>query len=173
MKTLHAALVLSAALAFPSPSSSQPAAGAGITEVRVHKADHRLELVAGDAVVKSYRVAIGPGGPGPKRMEGDRVTPVGTYRISGRIKGLFHEFLVVSYPNAADVARYAELKRHGDVPPGVGVGSGIGIHGINSDAWKGVHKDHDWTLGCVALDDDEIAEIAARVKDGTKLVITD
>jgi murein L,D-transpeptidase YafK len=106
-------------------------------------------------------------------MEGDKVTPVGTYRISGRIKGLFHEFLVVSYPNAADIARYAELKRAGEVPPGVGVGNGIGIHGIGGDAWKGVHKEHDWTLGCVALDDDEIDEIAARVKDGTKLVITD
>ena len=36
-----------------------------------------------------------------------------------------------------------------------------------------VHKEHDWTFGCVALDDDEIDEIAGLVKDGTRIVITD
>jgi lipoprotein-anchoring transpeptidase ErfK/SrfK len=36
-----------------------------------------------------------------------------------------------------------------------------------------VHKSSDWTLGCIALDDDEIDEIASRVKDGTRVVITD
>jgi murein L,D-transpeptidase YafK len=173
MKTLRAPLALATALLFvTSPSASRPTAG--VSEVRVHKAAHTLELVESGEVVKTYRVAIGPGGPGPKRMEGDQVTPVGTYRISGRIKGLFHEFLVVSYPNAADIARYADLKRRGEVPPGVGVGNGIGIHGIGDhDAWKGVHKEHDWTLGCVALDNDEIDEVASLVRDGTKLVITD
>jgi murein L,D-transpeptidase YafK len=171
-KTLSAALLAAAlALTFTSPSASRPVPG--VTEIRVHKADHTLELVAGDDVVKSYRVAIGPGGAGPKRMEGDKVTPVGTYRISGRIKGLFHNFLVVSYPNAADVARYGEAKRRGEIPAGVGIGGGIGIHGVGSDDWKGVHKERDWTLGCIALDDDEIDEVAASAKDGTKLVITD
>jgi murein L,D-transpeptidase YafK len=172
MKTLRPALLAAAvALSFASPSRSQP--DPGVSEIRVHKGDHSLELVADGKVVKSYRVAIGPGGAGPKRMEGDKVTPVGTYRISGRIKGLFHQFLVVSYPNAEDIKRHAELKRRGEVPAGVGVGNGIGIHGVGGAEWKGVHKDHDWTLGCVALDDDEIDEIAGRVKDGTKLVITD
>jgi murein L,D-transpeptidase YafK len=144
-----------------------------VTEVRIAKGDHRLTLVAGDQVVKSYRVAIGPGGPGPKLREGDSVTPVGTYRIVGRIKGLFHQFLTVSYPNQDDLRRYAELKRSGGVKPGVGVGGGIGIHGTGHKEWNGVHKESDWTLGCVALDDDEIDEVAAQVKDGTPVVISD
>jgi len=53
------------------------------------------------------------------------------------------------------------------------VGFGIGIHGVGKPEWNGVHKEVDWTLGCVALDDDEIDEVAARVKDGTTIIIND
>jgi murein L,D-transpeptidase YafK len=166
------ALLLGASLV-PGSSHADGAGASSITEIRIQKGRHRLELVAGDKVVKTYRVAVGPGGAGPKRMEGDRVTPVGTYKVSGRIKGLFHNFLVVSYPNAEDVRRYGELKRRGEVPAGKGVGHGIGIHGTGRKDWNGVHKDSDWTLGCVALDDDEIDEVARMVRDGTKIVITD
>jgi murein L,D-transpeptidase YafK len=165
-------LVLPLILAAPASRGDPPPPG-GVTEIRIAKAPHRLDLVAGGQVVKTYRVAIGPGGPGPKRMEGDRVTPVGTYRIVGRIKGLFHQFLTVSYPNDEDRRRHRDLSQQGLVPRGVGVGNGIGIHGTGHADWNGVHKNSDWTLGCIALDDAEIDEIAAAVKDGTRVVITD
>lgn len=169
MRTAHAIVAFVAALSFASPSESQPR----VTEVRIDKGDHSLELVADGHVVKTYRVAIGTGGAGPKRMEGDKVTPVGTYKITGRIKGLFHEFLVVSYPNDEDRLRYAAAKKRGEVPAGVGVGFGIGIHGVGVKEWNGVHKESDWTHGCIALDDAEIDDVASRVPDGTKVVITD
>jgi murein L,D-transpeptidase YafK len=153
-----------------APSAPNPGQ---VTEIRIDKSDHKLELVSGSDVVRTYKVAIGPGGVGPKLYEGDKRTPVGTYRVTGRIKGLFHQFLVVSYPNDEDKARYAELKRRGEVPAGRGVGHGIGIHGVGSDEFEGVHKQSDWTLGCIALDDDEIDEVARLVRDGTKIVITD
>ncbi|WP_437282362.1 L,D-transpeptidase family protein [Sorangium sp. So ce375] len=144
-----------------------------VTEIRIDKSEHTLDLVAGGEIVRSYRVALGPGGAGPKRFEGDKRTPVGTYRVAGRINGLFHRFLIVSYPNEEDRARYAELKRRGEVPPGRGVGHSIGIHGVGAPQLAGVHKESDWTLGCIALDDDEIDEIARRTPDGAKIVITD
>jgi murein L,D-transpeptidase YafK len=170
MKRALAVLAALACLASPAASRSGEER---VTEIRIDKSDHRLDLVAGDHVLKTYRVAIGPGGPGHKRREGDKVTPVGTYRIVGRIKGLFHNFLTVSYPNDEDRARFAELKRTGALPRDATIGGGIGIHGVNGKEWKGIHKETDWTLGCIALDDDEIDEIAARVKDGTAVVIVD
>ncbi|MCC6559426.1 MAG: L,D-transpeptidase family protein [Polyangiaceae bacterium] len=157
----------------PSAPSPGPSPAAKITEIRIDKSDHKLELVAGADVVRTYKVALGPGGSGPKLYEGDRRTPVGTYRVTGRIKGLFHQFLVVSYPNEEDRQRFAELKRRGEVPAGRGVGHGIGIHGVGGDEYAGTHKQRDWTLGCIALDDDEIDEVARLVPDGTKIVITD
>jgi len=144
-----------------------------VTEIRIDKGDHSLELVARDKVVRHYKVAIGPGGSGPKLYEGDKRTPVGTYRVSSRIKGLFHRFLTVSYPNDDDRARFAALQREGRVPAGRGIGHSIGIHGVGSASLSGVHKETDWTLGCIALDDAEIDEVARLVPDGTKIVITD
>jgi murein L,D-transpeptidase YafK len=151
---------------------SAVAADPQVTEILIEKTKHTLTLRAGEKVVATYRVAIGPGGAGPKRLEGDRVTPIGRYRVSGRIKGLFHEFLVVSYPNADDVRRFAAAKRDGLVPKSSNIGNGIGIHGTGASDWPG-HKDSDWTLGCVALDNAEIDEIARKVPDGTPIVITD
>jgi murein L,D-transpeptidase YafK len=158
-----------AALAFTTPSASRGAEH----EIRIAKGAHSLSLLADGAVVRTYRVAIGPGGPGPKRMEGDRVTPVGSYRVVSHIHRLYHQFLSLDYPNAEDRRRFAALKAEGGVPPGVGVGFGIGIHGTGHADWNGVHKETDWTLGCVALDDAEIDEVAAWAKDGTRVVITD
>ena len=158
-------------LRHPAPRAPRPPRE--ITEIRIDKSDHRLELVAGGEVVKSYRVAIGSGGAGPKRFEGDATTPVGTYRVTGRFKGLFHQFMVVSYPNEEDRRRYAELKASGEVPPGRGVGHSIGIHGVGQKDAQGVHKERDWTLGCIALDDAEIDEVSRLVKDNTRIVITD
>ena len=166
-------LLLLAALTLAGPSASQAGAPPPVSEIRIAKGAHTLSLVAGGEVVASYRVALGPGGAGPKHMEGDKVTPVGTYRVVGRIKGLYHQFLTVSYPNDEDRQRHAELQRLGLVPRDVGVGGGIGIHGTGHKDWNGVHKASDWTLGCIALDDDEIDAVAARVKDGTRVVITD
>lgn len=142
-------------------------------EIRIDKSDHRLELLAEGTVIRTYKVAIGSGGMGPKRFEGDKTTPVGTYRLTGRFNGLFHKFLGVSYPNDDDRRRFADLKKHGEVPPGRGVGFGIGIHGTGGDEYTGVHKQTDWTHGCIALDDAEIDELAKLVKDGTRIVITD
>ena len=167
-----AALLVAAALAAPSTSSGAAKAGE-VTEIRIDKSEHTLELLAGAEVVRTYKAALGPGGAGPKQFEGDKRTPVGTYRVSGRIKNLFHQFLVVSYPNDEDRRRFAELKQRGEVPPGRGVGHSIGIHGVGGAEYAGTHKQADWTLGCVALDDDEIDEVARLVKDGTKIVITD
>lgn len=144
-----------------------------VSLIRIDKSEHRLELVAGSRVVKSYRVAIGSGGMGPKRFEGDKTTPVGTYHVTTRFKGLFHQFIGVSYPNDEDRARYAELKKQGLVPPGRGVGHSIGIHGVGSKDLAGTHKLSDWTHGCIALDDNEIDELSSLVKEKTTIVIVD
>lgn len=146
---------------------------AAVTEIRIDKSDHTLKLLAGSDVVKTYKVAIGSGGMGPKRFEGDKTTPVGTYKVQGRFKGLFHQFLNVTYPNDEDRARYKELKAKGVVPAGRGVGFGIGIHGVGDRSLNDTHKLADWTHGCIALNDDEIDELSRMVKDGTKIVITD
>lgn len=145
-----------------------------VTEVRIEKAAHRMYLVSRDTIVRTYSVAIGWGGAGPKQREGDGVTPVGTYEITGKLdKSPWHTLLGVSYPNYEDVKRFAKLKAERKVPLDANIGFGIAIHGRRADMKDGEHKQQDWTLGCVAVDNPEIEEIARVVKPRTKVTILD
>ena len=145
---------------------------AAIDLVLVEKSEHRLSLIVGSNVAAMYTVALGSGGPGQKHYEGDKTTPMGTYTVTHIIKGTrWHTYLAVDYPNEEDKKRYDALVAKGEAPPGVGAGSGIAIHGRRKDMRDGLHKLVDWTLGCVALDNDEIDAVAARVKKGTRVVI--
>jgi lipoprotein-anchoring transpeptidase ErfK/SrfK len=145
-----------------------------ITEVFIQKRAHRLHLVAGERrIVRSYSIAIGSGGLGQKRVEGDRVTPVGTYSVTGRYPSRWHTYLSLSFPNDEDRARFEELAARGEVNRRLGPGSAIAIHGHRADQRDKAHKEWDWTLGCVALDNGEIDEIAAAAPVGTKVVIVE
>lgn len=145
-----------------------------ITAIRVEKAAHQLHLLVGDRVVKSYRVALGYGGAGPKLREGDGVTPLGTYEITGRLPtSPWHILLGVSYPNYEDVKRFARLKASGEIPPDANIGFGIALHGRGASMAEGEHKNSDWTLGCIAVDNLEIEEISRLVKSGTTITIVD
>jgi murein L,D-transpeptidase YafK len=137
-----------------------------VDRVVVNKKDHKLLLMNGDTVVRSYSVALGRGGLGPKQQQGDHKTPEGVYRIDFRNQSSrFHRALHVSYPNEADKERARKL--------GVDPGGDIMIHGIqNGLGWLGAtHRLVDWTNGCIAVTDGEIEEIWALVPDGTPIEI--
>lgn len=144
------------------------------TRVLIKKNAHELVVYRGDAVVKTYRVAIGPGGAGFKKREGDQVTPVGHYHVIMHQPSQFHLFLRLDYPNADDRTRFAKLVASGDLPKDARIGGDIGIHGSPPQlAWKPIHKSVDWTLGCIAVDDAEIDEIGSLVADGTPVDVED
>ncbi len=142
--------------------------------VVIKKSAHTLALMRGTTTLKTYKVAIGPGGAGPKHREGDMTTPVGHYRVEWRAPSQFHQFLHLNYPNADDQKRFAESKAKGELPEKATIGGDIGIHGAPPNpAWKSTHKTVDWTAGCIAVDDAEIDEISSLVPYGTPVDIDD
>ena len=137
-----------------------------IDRILVVKSEHRLQLLKGGTVVRTYTVAIGRGGVAPKQQQGDHKTPERIYRIDRRkANSRFHRALRISYPNDADRERARQL--------GVDPGGDIMIHGImNGFRWIGsMHRMFDWTDGCIAVTDEEIDEIWALVPDGTAVEI--
>jgi murein L,D-transpeptidase YafK len=134
--------------------------------VLVLKREHKLLLLSGDTVIKTYSVALGRGGLAPKQQQGDHRTPEGMYRIDRRKENSrFHRALHISYPNETDLEHARKV--------GVSPGGDIMIHGItNGLGWLGsAHRLIDWTDGCVAVTDAEIEEIWAMVPDGTPIEI--
>lgn len=143
-----------------------------VTSVHVKKSARTMELLAGDTVVATYAVAVGKGGLGPKKKEGDMVTPVGRYHVVKHLPSYLRIFLQIDYPNADDRARFEELKKNGEIPKNAHIGGDIGIHGEPPEA-KPFHKAEYQSHGCMVLDDAEIDEVARMVVDGTPVLIED
>ncbi len=164
------------ALSFVLAGAAPPPPGSAAKATRVHvkKSARTMTLYAGDEVLAKYDVAVGKGGPGPKRMEGDLVTPVGHYHVIKHEPSHLRIFLRLDYPNAEDRARFTQLMASGELPKSATIGGDIGIHGAPArPEWKPIHKTVDWTLGCVAVDDAEIDEIGSLVLDGTPVDVED
>jgi murein L,D-transpeptidase YafK len=136
-----------------------------IDRIVIYKGRHLLEAWAGRRRVKTYRVAIGRGGAGPKRFEGDNKTPEGSYLVSRRfVSATYHRFLHLSYPNALDRRAFALGRKDGSISPHRGIGGAIGIHGEKRGLRLLPHKWVDWTQGCVAVNNAEIEELYAAAK---------
>jgi len=140
--------------------------GAKADRLIVEKSRHRLTLYANGQTLRSYPVAFGRSAVGAKVCQGDRRTPEGNYLIDTRNpRSAFHLGLHISYPNAEDRAR---SRRAGCRP-----GGAIMLHGLpNGLGWIGrLHRLTDWTSGCIAVTNPEIAEIWRVVPVGTRIEI--
>jgi murein L,D-transpeptidase YafK len=153
-------------------AGNPPAPPPKVTRVYVNKSARTMKLLDGDTVVASYAVAVGKGGAGPKKREGDLVTPVGHYRVVKHLPSHLRIFLQLDYPNADDRARFEELMKHGDLPKYATIGGDIGIHGEPPEA-KPFKKAEYLSHGCVVLEDAEIDQVARMVPDGTAVEIED
>lgn len=132
--------------------------GPEVTQIIVAKPDRRLFLMHEDKVLKDYRVALGFAPVGHKTMRGDGRTPEGRYVIDRRNpNSSFHLSVGISYPDAEDIARAAEI--------GVEPGGDIFIHGRPNNVSRRMKGD--WTAGCIAVENREIEEIYAMVREGT------
>jgi murein L,D-transpeptidase YafK len=152
--------------AFVSTAFAQQPAAQRADSILILKKDHVMELLAGGKVIRTYKVALGTGGLAPKERQGDGRTPEGHYAIDSRnAASEYHLSLHVSYPNAEDRKRAAKL--------GVAPGGDIMIHGLpNGKGWVGAkHRMFDWTLGCIAVTNEEIEEVWKLAPVGTPVEI--
>jgi murein L,D-transpeptidase YafK len=135
-------------------------------KIVILKSAHSMTLLKGSKVLKTYKVALGSVPVGPKQVEGDHKTPEGTYLIDAKnAHSQFHLSLHISYPSAADQQRARSM--------GARPGGAIMIHGLAKPfAYLGpLHRQTDWTDGCVAVTNAEIEEIWKLVPVGTRVEI--
>jgi murein L,D-transpeptidase YafK len=171
------ALAVSGLLA-ATPAEPLPAT-IGNPRLVVRKARRELLVYSGEKLLKTYRAGLGLNPVPPKKRQGDRATPEGSYFVC--MKNPQSQFVLslgLSYPNPADAAKGLEAglitrrqygqvvasARAGRCPPwNTALGGEIFIHGSGSTT--------DWTWGCMALDDDDIRELFPRIPVGTPVVI--
>lgn len=163
MKRRNLILGSAATLSLGACASSkfQSYRGPDVTGVLVNKGERRMYLLNNQKILEQYRIKLGFAPEGHKEVEGDGRTPEGLYRIDRRNpNSRFHLSVGISYPNTQD--------REKAVAIGKRPGGDIFIHGQKSlhDKGKG-----DWTWGCIAVDNKQIEEIYAMVRDGTPIQI--
>lgn len=159
-------------------------------ELIIIKSKRLLIVKKGGQIIKKYHAALGQGGVGGKRIEGDRHTPEGEYKIVGFWPSdKFHYFIHLDYPNRGDAsAGYkksliswedlihiyrAQQEQKGIPPQQTQLGGFIGIHGIGEETRQKlmIHRNFDWTRGCIALTNAEIDELRQFIQMGTPVTI--
>ncbi len=135
-------------------------------QIVVYKAKRMLYLMKDGRVLNKFRVALGKNPVGHKMESGDFRTPEGKYTIDMKNKDSnYFLSLRISYPDGGDADVASALQ----IPPG----DWIMIHGLPNDrnATDMQHPTKDWTNGCIAVTDREMAEIWRRVDVGTPITI--
>lgn len=134
--------------------------------VVVRKGARRMDLLSGDRVLRSYRIALGLSPTGPKERSGDFRTPEGSYRLERRnARSDFFLSIQVSYPNETDLRN---ARRNGWQ-----AGGSIMIHGLPNTLKHdpSYYQTRDWTDGCIAVSNSEMVEIWMLTNNNTPIDI--
>jgi len=150
----------------------------------VHKTTSTLELYNADTLVKRYNCITGSN-PGNKSIEGDRRTPLGTFRIVFKNpNSKFHLSLGLDYPTAADAKRGLDAnlitqKQYNEIL--TALQSDLSLPENQRKLWytplggeifiHGQAEGRDATAGCVALSNADIEELYAIAEIGTPVEI--
>ncbi len=172
----------------PAPAPPRPLAPGPCLHIErlvANKGERSLRVYCEGGAVFTFPAAFGRD-PGAKGASGDDRTPEGDYRVAGPPQpSRFHRFLPIDYPSPADAdaalaagrlsradhRRIVEAHRLGVMPPAdTPLGGLLGLHGEGA-RWRGESKQLDWTYGCIALPDDELDFVIARVRKGTPVTI--
>ena len=137
-----------------------------IDKILVEKSKRQLHVFSDGKLIKTYKISLGRNPIGKKEIEGDKKTPEGLYYIREKNPNSgYYKNLGISYPNNEDIKNSEKIGKN---PGGL-----IKIHGLkNGLGWIGkTHLLFDWTMGCIALTNEDLEELYNCVKIGTPIEI--
>jgi Uncharacterized protein conserved in bacteria len=137
-----------------------------IDNIIVCKSKREMSVYSNGELLKTYKISLGRQPLGRKEFEGDKKTPEGIYSINDKNHNSgYHKNLGISYPGKNDIENAKQF--------GKSAGGDIKIHGFrNGIGFVGkFHRWFDWTLGCIAVTNQEIDELYDTVKIGTRIEI--
>ena len=172
-------------LVLPGAWASDDRAG-GLRLLVDTRAGELLVLDGSTVRLRLRDVAIGRFGATSEKRRGDGYTPIGDYRVTRlRRHDKFHFFIDIDYPSVADARRgYAaglideaekraivDAHSRGETPPQhTELGGLLGIHGVGVGDPE-IHRQFNWTRGCIALEDWQVDELSSWVRIGMPVQI--
>jgi murein L,D-transpeptidase YafK len=144
----------------------------GTISIIVDKSDYELSVYDDKGWYATYPVVFGNNSLADKKMEGDKNTPEGSFRIiSKRVHEKWCRFMALDYPTAEDREKFNERKQRGEIPANAKIGGSIGIHGTWPHEDFVIDKYKNWTLGCVSMKNSDVTEIYGFTNAGARVTI--
>jgi murein L,D-transpeptidase YafK len=138
----------------------------------IDKRKYELSVYDAKGWFATYPVVFGNGSLDDKRMEGDRNTPEGTFKINAkRPHAKWDRFISIDYPNQESLAKFNRRKEKGEIPAYARPGGGIGIHGTWPNDDHVVDKYKNWTEGCISLKRRDVEDLYSYIPVGTPVTI--
>ncbi len=144
----------------------------GAISIVIDKSDYELSVYDEKGWYATFPVVFGSNNLDDKKMEGDKKTPEGSFRIiSKRVHEKWYRFLAIDYPNKESWEKFNARKKRGEIPANASIGGSIGIHGTWPREDYIIDKYKNWTLGCISMKKDHLLELYAFTPIGTSVVI--
>ena len=144
----------------------------GTINIIIDKSDYELSVYDAVGWYATYPVVFGNNRLEDKKMEGDRNTPEGTFRITGkRIDDKWYRFISIDYPNEESREKFKIRKERGEIPANARIGGDIGIHGTWPHEDFQIDRFSNWTLGCISMKNSDVNELYSYLPVGTKVTI--
>jgi hypothetical protein len=95
----------------------------GAVYILIDKSDYELSIYDNQGWYATYPVVFGNNSLSDKKMEGDRNTPEGTFKItSKRVHDKWYRFMSIDYPNKESWEKFNRRKQKGEIPASAKIG---------------------------------------------------
>jgi hypothetical protein len=144
----------------------------------VSKSKRTLELFKDGALVGAYPAIFGTSDQGQRRTWNDRRTPSGDFLVADKFPDQWNGALVINYPLSGQIARgFADNQL--TIPQAAEMALEVLTRRLPNQftrlgGWVAIHGGREgggWTLGCVALDTNDMRQVYDRVPVGTRVHI--
>jgi len=138
----------------------------------IDKSDYELSVYDAKGWFATYPVVFGADPMQDKKMEGDRYTPEGEFKIlSKRPHEKWSRFIMLDYPTQESLVKCNQRKQRGEIPKNATPGGGVGIHGVWPHEDFVIDRYKNWTLGCISLKNADVQELYGYIPIGTPVTI--
>ena len=144
----------------------------GSISIIIDKSDYELSVFDEKGWYATYPVVFGNNTLSDKKMEGDKNTPEGSFRIiSKRVHEKWCRFMAIDYPTPESREKFNTRKQRGEIPANARIGGAIGIHGTWPHEDFVVDRYKNWTEGCISMKNEDVKEIYNFTRTGAKVTI--
>lgn len=144
----------------------------GSVRIVIDKSSYELYVYDSKGWFATYPVVFGNNSLADKRMEGDKNTPEGEFKIENkRVHSKWDRYMGLNYPTKESLEKFRLRKQRGEIPSNASPGGGVGIHGTWPHDDYMIDRYENWTDGCISLKNEDIEDLYSYVPLGTPVTI--